>query len=60
MLSSTFLTLLCNLHILSADLVLSTVSIVIGKGLANELITNLQSKVSSLGSIKNTTYLETL
>lgn len=60
MLSSTLFTLLCNLLILTADLVLSAVNIVVEKGLGNRLVTSLQSKVSSTGSVKNTTYLETL
>lgn len=38
MLASTLLTLLHNLHILIAAIVLSTVNFVIEKGLANQLV----------------------
>lgn len=59
-LSSAFLTLLCNPHIFTDDLVLSTASIVVEEGLVNQQVINLQRKVSSIRSVKNTRYQETL
>lgn len=60
MLSSAFLTLLCNPHIFTDDLVLSTANIVVEKALVNQQVTNLQCKVSSIRSVKNTRYQEIL
>lgn len=60
MLSFTPLTLLYNQHILTADLVCSVVNVKIGKDLANQLVINLQRKVSFTEFFKNSTHLETL
>lgn len=54
MLSSAFLTLLCNSHIFTDYLVLTTANIMVEKGLVNQQVTNLQCKMSSIGSVKNT------
>lgn len=59
-LSFTLLTLLYNLHVLTADLVLSVVNIMIEKDLANQLVISLQGNVSFTEFVKNSTHLETL
>lgn len=53
-LPSAFLTLLCNPYMFTDDLILTIANIMVEKRLVNQKVTNLQCKVSSIGSVKNT------